>query len=78
MDGPSVLMVYQHHNRYRKKNGNFPEAVASEAEERTGIRPVYIDDNTVMFLFLVKSPGLKEKLEHALDRYKEKYEGSFG
>lgn len=76
MDEQSVIMVYQHHNRYKKKNENFSEAVAAEVEKRIGIRPLCIDDNTIMFLFLVKSPRLKEKLSGSLNQYGKKYDGS--
>jgi hypothetical protein len=77
MDGKSILMVYQHFYRDRTKHRDFPAAVASRVTDETGETPVYINDNTIVFLFLVRSPGLKEKLQRALDRYRKKYKGSF-
>ena len=77
MDAGSILMVYQHHNRYRTKNQNFPEGIAEKVYQKTGVRPVCIDDNTIMFLFLLKNTQLKAKLEGILKDYKKKYPGSF-
>jgi hypothetical protein len=77
LEDNSILMIYQHHYRYRTKNQNFPEFIADQVQEKIGIRPVYIDDNTIMFLFLTKNFQLKEKLERILEDYKKKYPGSF-
>jgi hypothetical protein len=77
LDDNSILMIYQHHYRYRTKNQNFPESIADKVQKEIGARPVYIDDNTIMFLFLTKKPHLKEKLEGILEDYKKKYPGSF-
>jgi hypothetical protein len=77
LDASSILMVYQHHNRYRMKTQNFPEFIADTVERNIGERPVYIDDTTIMFLFLVKNTQLKENLEGILKDYKKKYSGSF-
>ena len=76
LDNNSILMVYQHHYRYRTKNQNFPEAIADKIEQEIGKRPVYIDNNSIMFLFLTKSDRLKEKLEGIIEEYKEKVPGS--
>jgi hypothetical protein len=77
MDASSILMVYQHHNRYRTKTQNFPEFIADNVEQNIGERPVYIDNNSIMFLFLAKNTQLQEKLEGILNDYKKKYPGSF-
>jgi hypothetical protein len=76
LDDKSILMIYQHHYRYRMKNQNFPESIADIVQQEIGTKPVYIDDNTIMFLFLTKKTYLKEKLEGILKDYKKKYTGS--
>lgn len=77
LDDTSVLMVYQHHYRYRKKDENFPETIADNVQLEIGVRPFYIDDNSIMFLFLTKNPQLQEKLEGILEDYKKNYRRSF-
>jgi len=77
LDDNSILMIYQHHNRYRTKNQNFPEAVSKKVFEEIGVRPACIDDNSIMFLFLTKNIPLKEKLEGVLEDYRKKYPRSF-
>ena len=77
LDPSSILMVYQHHNRYRTKDQNFSESIADNVEQNIGERPVYIDNNSIMFLFLAKNTQLQEKLEGILNDYKKKYPGSF-
>ncbi len=73
LDDNSILMVYQHHYRYKKQILNFPEFIAEQVQEKIGMRPVYIDDNSIMFLFLTKNIPLKEKLEGVLEDYGKKY-----
>jgi hypothetical protein len=77
LDNNSILMIYQHHNRYRTKNQNFSEAVSKKVFEEIGVQPNCIDDNSIMFLFLTKNIPLKEKLEGVLEDYRKKYPGSF-
>jgi len=77
LDDNSILMIYQHHNRYRTKNQNFSEAVSKKVFEEIGVRPACIDDNSIMFLFLTKNIPLKEKLEGVLEDYRKKYPRSF-
>jgi hypothetical protein len=77
LDDNSILMIYQHHNRYRTKDQNFPESIADKVHQEIGVRPVYIDDNSIMFLFLTKNTHIKEKLEGILEDYKKKYTKSF-
>jgi hypothetical protein len=77
LDASSILMIYQHHNRFRAKNQNFPEGIADTVHRETVVRPVCIDDNTILFLFLTKNMHLKEKLERILKEYMKKYPGSF-
>ena len=77
LDENSILMIYQHHHRYVTKNQNFPESIADKVQKEIGARPVYIDDNTIMFLFLTKKAHLKGKLEGIIEDYKKKYPGSF-
>ncbi len=77
MDDNSILMVYQHHHRYKMRNQNFLEAIANNVRKETGERPIHIDDNSIMFLFLTKNDRLKEKLVKILEVYKRKYPGSF-
>jgi hypothetical protein len=77
MDNHSILMVYQHFFRDRKKHSDFPSAIASLVKEKINVNPIKIDDDSIMFLFLVRDPDLKQKLERAHDLYKKKYKGSF-
>jgi len=77
MDDNSILMIYQHHNRYRTKDQNFLETVSKKVFEEIGVRPACIDDNSIMFLFLTKNIPLKAKLEGVLEDYRKKYPRSF-
>jgi len=77
LDDNSILMIYQHHYRYKKPNQNFPESISDKVQKEIGARPVYIDNNTIMFLFLTKNTHLKEKIEGVLEDYRKKYPGSF-
>jgi hypothetical protein len=77
LDENSILMVYQHHYRYKKQILNFPEFIADQVQEKIGMRPACIDDNSIMFLFLTKNIPLKEKLEGILEDYRKKYPRSF-
>jgi hypothetical protein len=77
LDENSILMVYQHHYRYKKQILNFPEFIADQVQEKIGIRPACIDNNSIMFLFLTKNTHLEEKLKGILEDYRKKYPGSF-
>ena len=77
LDNNSILMVYQHHYRYRTENQNFPKFITEKVEQEIEARPLYIDNNSIMFLFLTKNMNLEQKLDGILEDYKKKYPGSF-
>jgi hypothetical protein len=79
MDERSIIMVYQHHYRYIHDHKNFSTEIAGKVQSIIGEKEplAFIDDNTIMFLFLVKNPDLKQKLKRSLGLYEEKYRGSF-
>lgn len=77
LDNSSLLMVYQHFFRDRKKYSNFPEEIASQVDDKIGQRPLWLSDNSIMFIFLTKNKELRKKLENILTMYKERYPVSF-
>ena len=76
LDDNSILMIYQHYYRYKKPSLDFFGNLLRTLCKRR-MRLVYIDDNTIMFLFLTKNTHLKEKLEVIPEDYRKKYPGSF-
>jgi hypothetical protein len=77
IDDNSILMIYQHFYRDRKKHPNFPAFMVSFVEKQIKERPLYISDNSIMVLFLTKNENLRKNLEMVLNQYKEKYPKSF-
>jgi len=71
MDNHSVLMIYQHFPR-TKKDGYVHER-CSRLNQSTGIDPLTITDNEIVFFLLVKSPKLKTEMEGILERYANSY-----
>jgi len=77
IDDGSVLMVYQHFYRDRKNPTDFPAHMAALVEEQTKEKPLFISDNSIMFLFLTKDEKLKKNLGKVLNDYKKQYPKSF-
>jgi hypothetical protein len=77
IDDDSILMIYQHFYQNRKKYPNFPSYMVPFVEKQIKERPLYISDNSIMFLFLTKNENLRKNLEMVLNQYKEKYPKSF-
>jgi hypothetical protein len=74
MDENSILMIYQHLPRARRKYPQYsPAGRSSELEKEIGDSPSYISDNEILFLFLTKNDELKRQLERIADRYKSDY-----
>lgn len=71
MDQQSVLMIYQHFPR--EKHEGYVRRRCSEIYSLTGIHPVTITDNEIVFFFLVKNPRLCETLEDVLSLYANTY-----
>jgi hypothetical protein len=77
IDNDSILMMYQHFYRDRKTIPNFPAYMESLVEKHIKERPLFISDNSIMFLFLTKNESLRKNLEMVLNQYKEQYPKSF-
>jgi hypothetical protein len=80
IDDNSILMIYQHFYRDRTKYQNLPEKIASRVEQDidpNDPRPLHIDNNTIMFLFLTRNPVLREKLKGILNQYTKTYVTTF-
>jgi hypothetical protein len=77
VDDGSVLMVYQHFYRDRKNPTDFPTYMAALVEKQTKEKPLFISDNSIMFLFLTKDGKLKKNLGKVLNDYRKQYPKSF-
>jgi len=71
MDNRSVLMIYQHFPRV--KHDEYVRERCSQLNELTGIDPLTITDNEIIFFLLAKDPVLKNKVEGILERYANSY-----
>ena len=71
MDNTSVLMIYQHFPR--EKHDGYVRRRCQELNKITGIRPITITDNEVVFFFIVKTSKMRESLDEVLDRYANTY-----
>lgn len=71
MDHRSILMIYQHFPR-ETREGYIHHRCAQIAEV-TGIKPISITDNEIVFFLLAKSPGLQEKLQNNIETYANTY-----
>jgi hypothetical protein len=71
MDTRSILMVYQHFPR--ETHEGYVSHRCSQIAEVTGIKPVSITDNEIVFFLLAKSPTLREKLSDNVATYANTY-----
>jgi hypothetical protein len=71
MDTRSILMVYQHFPR-ESHEGYVIDRCAKIAEV-TGMKPVSITDNEIVFFLLAKNPKLREKLQDNVAKYANTY-----
>lgn len=71
MDNRSILMIYQHFPRV--KHDGFVRERSSQLSELTGIDPLTITDNEIIFFLLAKDPTLRNKVEEILERYANSY-----
>ncbi|MGA2120784.1 MAG: hypothetical protein ABSG49_01925 [Methanoregula sp.] len=71
MDTRSILMVYQHFPR--ETHEGYVSHRCSQIAEVTGIKPVSITDNEIVFFLLAKSPALREKLSDNVATYANTY-----
>ena len=69
LDNESILMIYQHYIRRRTPASDEPKRKFEDILQLTGVSPVIIADNTVMFIFLTKNPGLHDMLTEILRNY---------
>ncbi|MDD1687362.1 hypothetical protein [Methanoregula sp.] len=71
MDTRSILMIYQHFPR-RSRDG-YVRSRCSQIEDVTGIKPISITDNEIVFFLLAKSPKLRESLSENVEKYANTY-----
>ena len=71
MDKNSVLMIYQHLPRV--KHDGYIRARCSRLSELTGLDPLTITDNEIIFFLLAKDQKLRTKVEENLERYANSY-----
>ena len=71
MDTRSILMIYQHFPR--ESHDGYVRNRCSQIAEVTGIYPVSITDNEIVFFLLAKSPALREKLADVVATYANTY-----
>lgn len=71
MDTRSILMIYQHFPH--KPHEGYVRDRCSKIAEMTGIKPVSITDNEIVFFLLAKSPKLRERLEDNVAKYANTY-----
>lgn len=69
LDDESILMVYQHYQRRRLKGSDAPQKKLEDVLNLTGMAPLIIADNTVMFIFLTKNLEIRADLEEILRNY---------
>lgn len=72
MDASSILMLYQHfprqeHHQYLHR---MPRVIM---ERISGVEPVCIDDDEIIFFILTKDEGLEHSLVHTIGDYAERY-----
>jgi hypothetical protein len=71
LDTESILMIYQHFQKYRTIGRSDPDSKAADVTRLIGISPLIIADNTVMFIFLTKNPDLRSELRDILKDYQK-------
>jgi hypothetical protein len=71
MDNRSALMIYQH--LPRTNHDGYIRQRCSRLDQLTGIAPLTIADNEILFFLLVKNEKLKNETEVVLERYANSY-----
>jgi hypothetical protein len=71
IDNRSIVMIYQHFPRI-KYNG-YVRQRCSQLNQLTGMAPLTITDNEILFFFLVKNQKFKKEMEEVLERYANSY-----
>jgi len=75
MDEGSILMIYQHFPRARRKHKEYlPPGRSNKLKEVTGDLPLYISDNEIFFLFLTRNGKVKNQLKRIISKYKRDYQ----
>ena len=76
LDTESILMVYQHFQKFRTIGRSDPDSKAEDVTLLTGSSPLIIADNTVMFIFMTKNTGLRTQLKDILKNYQKNIHNS--
>ncbi len=71
LDSGSVLMIYQHIPRIVR--GSYIRKRCSELGQCTGMKPLTVTDNEIVFFFVAKDPRLIAGLEQAIGTYIAQY-----
>jgi len=73
LDDASLVMVFQYYPRVDRKA--YRRRRAGEILRRTGIRPLWITDNQVLFFLLARTSPMRAKVSRILDAYASRYPG---
>ncbi len=74
MGKDSILMIYQHFPRARRKYPEYsPEGRSKTLRKKIGDLPLYISDNEIVLFLLTKSDKLKSQLKRIIKEYKRGY-----
>ena len=76
LDTESILMIYQHFQKFRTIGRSDPNSKAADVTRLTGTPPLIIADNTVMFIFLTKNTELRTELKEILKNYQKNIHNS--
>ena len=71
MDSRSILMIYQHFPRMPHEG--YVRERCERIAEVTGLKPVSITDNEIVFFLLAKNQKLQEKLQDNVAKYANTY-----
>jgi len=71
MDNTSILMIYQHFPR--EIHNGYIRSRCAQLSELTGIPPVSITDNEIVFFLLVKEPNVRKRLIDVVANYANSY-----
>jgi len=71
MDNRSIVMIYQHFPRI--KHDGYVRQRCSQLNQLTGMVPLTITDNEILFFLLVKNEKFKKEMEEVLERYANSY-----
>lgn len=71
MSKNSLLMIYQHFPR--QEHRSYLEKRIGEIKDKTGISPLTISDNEIIFFFLAKDERLRKEIEKKIKWYKGIY-----